>query len=176
MGFGFNLFFIFVLIPLTIILLIAWLVTRKNIYGKAAGFIWLRIVGLVIISLIIHAALAKKTLKKADFYGEYIVNRSYFPGKQANWQYDNFRFEIRENDSIYLYVTRKDKIVKTFKGVVTTLKSYGSERLIVKMQQPKHHIFDSNPTVYRSAWSFYLVFNSPKFSNMFFKKGRWNPR
>ena len=36
MGFGFNLFFIFVLIPLTIILLIAWLVTRKNPNSKNA--------------------------------------------------------------------------------------------------------------------------------------------
>ena len=30
-----------------------------------------------------------------------------------------------------------------------------------------------NPTTYRSAWSFYLVFYSPKFNNVYFKKGSW---
>ncbi|WP_222535427.1 hypothetical protein [Pedobacter polysacchareus] len=176
MGFGFNLFFIFILIPLTIILLIAWLATKKNIYGKAVGFIWMGVVGLVMISLMIHATMAKKILKKEDFYGQYIVDRSYFRGKQTDWQYDNFRFEIKENDSIYLYVTNKDKIVKTFIGTVTTLKPYGSERLVVNMQQSRHHIFESNPTIYRSTWIFYLVFNSPRFGNMFFKKGQWSHR
>ena len=28
------------------------------------------------------------------------------------------------------------------------------------------------PTTYRSAWSFFLVFNSTKFNNVFFKKGK----
>jgi hypothetical protein len=39
------------------------------------------------------------------------------------------------------------------------------------MEQPTHHIMTSNPTTYRSAWSFYLVFYSPKFNNVYFKKG-----
>jgi len=43
------------------------------------------------------------------------------------------------------------------------------------MQQPTHHIVTSNPTTYRSAWSFYLVFESPKFNNVYFKKGQWTP-
>jgi len=41
------------------------------------------------------------------------------------------------------------------------------------MTQPTIHILASNPTTYRNAWNFYLVFNSPKFGNMFFKKGKW---
>ena len=48
-----------------------------------------------------------------------------------------------------------------------------SERLIIKMEQPTHHIMTSNPTTYRSARSFYLVFYSPKFNNVYFKKGQW---
>ncbi len=176
MGFGFNLFFIFILIPLTIILLITWLATKKNIYGKAVGSIWLGIGCLILISTAIRTVMAKKVLKKEDFYGQYIIDRSYFPGKQADWQYDNFRFEINDKDSIYLYVTNKDRIVKTFRGTITTLKPYRSEVLVVNMQQPGQHIFEYNPTIYRTAWSFYLVFNSPKFGNMFFKRGQWTPR
>lgn len=176
MGFGFNLSFIFLLIPATIIFLFAWLSTRKRIYGKAVGFIWLGMVGIIIVFVTIKALVSKKTLKKQDFYGQYIVDRNYFRGAQADWQYDNFHFEIKENDSVYLYATNEDRIRKKFIGTIKTLKQYGSERLVVNVKQPGHHIFQSNPTIYRSHWSFYLVFNSPRFGNMFFKKDPWNPR
>ena len=63
---------------------------------------------------------AKKILKKEDYYREYIINRDYFPGKQANWQYDHYRFEIKENDSIFFYLTDREKILKTFRGKIAT--------------------------------------------------------
>ncbi len=175
MGFGFNLFFVFILVPVTVILIVISLVTGKKTYGKWLGYTWLGVVGLVVLSLVIHALTDKKDLKKDDYYGSYIINREYFPGKQSNWQYNHFRFEIRENDSIFFYVTNKDKVLKTYRGSITTTPAYISERLIVNMEQPTHHVLTSNPTTYRGAWSFYLVFNSPKYNNMYFKKGKWKP-
>jgi hypothetical protein len=175
MGFGFNLFFVFILVPLTGILLVIWLLTSKNIFGKTVGLIWLGIFGLVLLSGIVQLLTAKKELKKKDYYGEYIVDRGYFPGRQADWQYENFRFEIKENDSIIFYVTNKEKILGTYRGTITTTKPYGSDRLIINMEQPTHHIIRSDPTTYRSAWSFYLVFYSPIFNNVYFKKGEWKP-
>jgi hypothetical protein len=118
---------------------------------------------------------SKKELKKKDYYGQYIVDRSFFAGKQADWQYNNFRFEIKENDSIYFFVTNKEQILKTYKGIIATTRPYNSERLIVSLEQPTHHVIRSNPTTYRSAWSFYLVFYSKKFNNIYFKKGQWKP-
>jgi len=100
MGFVFNLFFVFILVPVTVIFLLIWLLTRKKIFGKTLGLIWLGIFGLVLLSGIIQWLTAKVELEKRDYYGEYIVNRDYFPGRQAEWQYENFRFEIKENDSI----------------------------------------------------------------------------
>jgi hypothetical protein len=175
MGFGFNLFFVFILVPLTGILLLTWLLTRKRIFGIILGVIWLAILGLAVFSGTVQTLTAKKELEKTDYYGEYIINRDYFPGRQADWQYDNFRFEIKDNDSIYFYVTDKEKILKTFHGTISTVKPWSSERLLIKMEQPTHHIMTSNPTTYRSAWSFYLVFYSPKFNNVYFKKGQWKP-
>ena len=128
-----------------------------------------------IFGTIIRIMTDKKELDKKDYFGEYIVNREYFKGKQTDWQYDNFRFEIKDNDSIYFNVTDKEKILKTYRGTITTIKPFSSERLIIKMEQPIHHILTSYPTTYRSAWSFYLVFNSPKFNNVYFKKGQWIP-
>ena len=43
------------------------------------------------------------------------------------------------------------------------------------MEEPNHHILIENPTTYRQVWNFYLVFNSKKFNNVFFKKGNWKP-
>lgn len=177
MGFGFNLFFIFILVPLTGILLVIWLVTRKKIFGKAAGLIWLGIFGLALLSGTVQWLTAKKELKKEDYYGEYIVNRDYFPGRQADWQYESFRFEIKDNDSIYFYITDKERILKTYRGTITTTdpSQYSSERLMINMEQPTHHILTTNPTTYRSAWSFYLVFQSSKFNNIYFEKGQFLP-
>ena len=86
-----------------------------------------------------------------------------------------FRFEIKNNDSIYFYVTDNEKIIKIYKGAISTIKGYISERLVINMDQPTHHILNSNPTIYRSTWDFYLVFNSGKFGNMYFRKGSWIP-
>ncbi len=171
---GFIFLFLLIL-PLTGILLLAWWLLKKKIYGKIAGGIWLGLFGLYFLAVFIRMLTDKKELDKEDYYGQYIVNRDYFPGRQADWQYDNFRFEIKENDSIYFHVTDKERILKTYRGTIKTTKPYSSERLIINMEQPTHHIMTSNPTTYRSAWSFYLVFHSPKFNNMYFKKGQWTP-
>ena len=175
MGFGFNLFFIFILVPLTGILLIVGLLTKKRLIGKMLGFIWLGIFGLVFLSGIIQWLNSKTELEKEDYHGEYIINRDYFEGEQTDWQYEHFRFEITEEDSLFFYVTDKEKILKTFRGTIKTTAPYRSARLMIEMDEPTHHILSSNPTTYRSAWDFYLVFESPKFHNLFFEKGKWKP-
>ena len=173
MGFGFNLFFIFILVPLTGLLLILWLLTRKKRIGRFLATMWLWIIGLIILISTINWLTSKTVLDKKDYYGQYIIDRDYFPGIQSDWQYNHFRFEIKKNDSIYFYVTDKERTVKVYKGKVVVIQYSESARLRIIMDQPTHHILTSNPTTYRSSWSFYLVFNSPKFYNLYFKKGRW---
>lgn len=173
MGFVFNLLFIFVFLPLLCLLLCAWVITRKKKFGKALGCLLLGLIGLLSFVFLISTLTADKVLEKKDYYGQYVIDRNYFKGKQANWQYDNFRFEIKKDDRIYFYVTDKEKILKTYIGKISTLKTYKSEILVINMEKPTIHIMQSNPTIYRSAWSFYLVFHSNKFNNMYFRKGIW---
>lgn len=45
MGFGFNLGMIFIILPLSLILLFLWIVTKKSIFGKLLAGIW----GLIIL-------------------------------------------------------------------------------------------------------------------------------
>ena len=170
-------YLILFIFPLTILLLLIWAITRKKVIGKILGYFWIGLFGLFLLGTIIKLFTEQKKLKRKNYYGKYVINRDYFKGKQANWQYDHFRFEIKENDSIYFHETDKEKIVNTYRGTIKTTdpSQYVSERLIITMEQPTHHIMTSNPTTYRNAWNFYLVFHSDKFNNVYFKKGTWKP-
>ncbi|MFK8060199.1 MAG: hypothetical protein AB8B78_08930 [Polaribacter sp.] len=168
-----GIFFMFILLPISLILLLIAGITEKKIIAKLVVGFWLMIIGLFILSEILSPFYEKKVLEKSDFYGEYIIDRNYFSGKQADWQYNNFRFEIKENDSIYFYVTDGKIINEIYKGKFSTRKTYTSERPKFEMVKPNHHILTTNPTVYREIWDFILVFDSPKFSNMYFRKGKW---
>ncbi|NBB26868.1 hypothetical protein [Cellulophaga sp. BC115SP] len=173
MGFGFNLSMILFVVSLSAILLITWFITGKNHWGKTIGFLWLGLLAMAMFLSGLKWILGKPNLEKDDYYGQYIVDRTYFSGKQADWQYNHFRFEIKDNDSLYFYLTEKEKIMRTYVGKIKVTENYISEHLLINMPQPTHHILSSNPTTYRYPWYFHLVFYSPKFNNLYFKKGKW---
>lgn len=158
-GFGFNLFFVFILLPLTFILLLVWSISGKVIFGKITLILWLGLIGLVVLSGAVRAPSTKDTLNKSDFYSHYIIDRKRYPGMQADWQYESFRFQINSDNTIDFYVMNKGTILETFKGRFATTKPYSSETPIVNMEQPTHHILSTSPTVYRISGGFYLVLN-----------------
>lgn len=174
MGFGFNLFFILVLVPLTVILLLVAVFTRSKHAATAIVLMWAGVIALVIISMLVRPLSEKKVLSKADYYGTYIIDRSMFPGSDADWQYNSFRFEITPDDSIHFHVTDGPHVIRTYKGCIHTVTPYSSARLVIHMAEP-HHVLDSAPTTYRDIWSFFLVLRSPLYHNMYFKKGCWKP-
>lgn len=176
MGFGFNLGMMFVVLPASLVLLLLWGLTQNNLFGKILGFGWSALGITVALTYIAYKLSAKVVLEKADYYGSYVIDRDFFPGRQADWQYDHFRFEIRPDDSLFFYVTEKERVLNTIRGRIGTVSPYGSARLVLTMAQPAHHIVADNPTTFRSSWRFYLVFDSRLFGNVFFKKGEWQPR
>ena len=70
-------------------------------------------------------------------------------------------------------MTDGEKINKTYKGIISATSSRKSARIRIKMEKPNHHILKTNPTIYRKSWNFFLVFKSPKFNNMYFRKNNW---
>lgn len=175
MGFGFNLAVIFVLLPLVILLCILWLFNRNTIWGKLLLALIGGVVLLFFILVIAQQLLKKKVLNKKDYYGSYVINRNYFAGKQANWQYNHYRFEIKENDTLYFYVIDKERVISVYKSAIDATKTYESARLLLLANTPAHHIIAEQPTTIRNAWSFNLVFHSSLYNNMYFKKGEWKP-
>ena len=173
MGFGFNLFAAFILFPLTIILLVIWLISRKLRFGKLLLLIWFPVLGLILLSVVVRFFTEKKQLDRNDIYGDYVIDRTIFAGDQANWQYNHFRFTIKKDNTISFYCTEKDKIMKTFTGAISFVEGYSQPRIVLHITEPRHHILDNIPTLYRKTFSFYYVFHSPKFGNVFFTKGEW---
>lgn len=161
---------ILLIMIVSILLLVLWISLRKRIFGLILGGIWFIIFLLYVFN---ENPSEKMDLTKADYYGNYIIDRSFYPGPQAEWQYNHYRFYIRDNDSIYFYVTNKEKIIRTYIGNIYTVKPFYSERIGFSMPYPTHHILSSAPTVYRTKTGFYLVFRSPRYGNVFFKKGNW---
>ena len=167
MGFGFNLGLFFIILPLTLILFLSGTFTQKKGFFKAIGCIWIPILVIGVFVFIVSLFPDTSVLEKEDYHGEYIIDRNFFKGKQADWQYNHFRIKITENDSIFLYTMENEDIVSINKGTISTVKPYSSERLVLKMNDPNHHITETNPTTYRKRWwNFYLVFKSEKFHNI----------
>lgn len=175
MGFGFNLFTILFLIPFTCILGVAWLFTRKRILGKILAITWGCVIAVFILSGVTNFFTSKKQIDRNDIYGTYVIDRDMFKGGQTDWQYNHFRFEITRQNQFLFHTTDNEKIIKTFKGRVSFIDSYASPRLVIAIDTPTHHVIDTQPTLYRFPFSFYYVFHSPKFGNVFFTKGKWEP-
>jgi hypothetical protein len=166
--------FIIFIFPLTIILAIIWLLTKHKFFAYLIGMLWTGIFGLYSFS----PFWTKKKLEKDDIYGEYVIDRTKFSGKQADWQYEHFRFEITKDNDFIFYQTDNDEIIRSYKGKVEFLDNYYNEpRIVLHMNSKghRHHIIEDKPTLYRQVWTFYYVFNSPKFGNVFFTKGQWKP-
>ncbi|KAB8155932.1 hypothetical protein EZY14_001595 [Kordia sp. TARA_039_SRF] len=158
-----------IVFPIMLTLIIMSYLTKKKIFL----YIPLGIAVLLLAAYLYRSYYKKPNLEKEDYYGSYVIDRNYFSGQQADWQYNTFRFEIKENDSIYFYVTEKEEIIKVYKGTISTVTPYNSARLIIDMEQPAHHVMKYNPTTYREIRNYFLVFKSPKFNNMYFRKGTW---
>jgi hypothetical protein len=152
-----------------------WLVSRKKIFGQALGCIWAGIFILVIGVSIIHFFKEQMELSREDIYGEYIIDRTKFSGKQADWQYNHYRFEITPDDKVLFHVTEGKQIVKTYTGTLEFLQAYKSPRIVLHFEKSSHHIIAENPTLYKNTSPFYYVFYSKKFNNVFFTQGKWKP-
>lgn len=168
-------FLIFILLPGSILLLIVWLFTKSKIIGKLLLYGYLSLFTLVLVGIIAKFFTEKKELSRDDIYGTYVIDRSKFSGKQADWQYNHYRFRISKDNKFYFYVTDQARVIKTYQGFINFKEDYVYPRLVIQLPNQHHHIMEEAPTLYRNVFSFYYVFNSPKFGNVFFTKGNWKP-
>ena len=173
MGFGFNLLVTFLVLPLSAILLFLSFTSKRKVYKKILLWIWIGVLSLVLFSTIVQYLNTKQTVQKKDIYGSYIIDRTQFSGANADWQYNHFRFEITPQNQFLFHQTDQREIIKTDTANVEFLEQYLNHRIIIHPTTEMHHIVETKPTLYRQLRSFYYVFKSPQFGNVFFKKGIW---
>ncbi len=171
----YTMFLLLVLIFLVVLIISIYSVLAFIFTGKAAyGSLFFKVVGASFLALALLMGLRwlgdSVTLKKEDFYGDYVINRDYFPGKNAQWQYEHYKFTIRQDDSLFFYVMNGDSVESTYKGKVNVNTGYASARITFDMQPPVHHVFTEQPMIVRSRWGFTIVMYSPFYNNMYFEK------
>lgn len=95
------LFFLFFILPVGGLLVMTAITYRHTIFGKVLGYICIALVVLAAVLAVIFRLSEKKILKRKDYYGTYVIDRDVYAGKQADWQYEHIRFEIRDKDSVF---------------------------------------------------------------------------
>ena len=167
MGFVFYLIG-FPLLLFVTVLLVYFTKTNNKIALKVLSLICVLAILIIVITFIGNRYRTPIRLTAHKIIGEYRIDKNFYPGKNADWQYDHYRFTITKTDSIYFYVTNKDTVLQAFKGKIKY--SIGPPDLWIIQIDSSHQIIKHPPTLYRSHKKFYYVFKSDLYGNMFFRK------
>ncbi len=168
----FSLLILLIPVFITLGLWIFYRYTKVKLFKISAFGLWILIGFFFLLGIIFNLIYSKTEVTNDDYYGTYIIDRTKFKGKNADWQYNHYRFEITKNNEILLYSTDQNRILKIYKRKIEFVGGSASPHLRIINKNPKF-ILESEPTLYRNPWNFYLVFKTKPYSNMFFKKGSW---
>ena len=154
----------------SIVLLVLYFVMhRRKAFLYAIFAIWVpQILFALIVGIIIWIN-QPRPLTTDVLIGNYVIDTTFFRGKNAEWQKHTFRLCLSK-DSLILYEKLADGSEKQFRGKVSW-ESGPPAKWSVSMIDA-HHVVDPHPTLYRTTngHKFYYVFKSKKFGNMFFRK------
>ncbi len=106
-----------------------------------------------------------KTPDRDDVIGRYVIARSKWPGKNADWQHKTYTLEI--TDSHAIVCDTRTKTVWEYR--IEWLKIY-EHRWSFADYDKRHHIIGNGPTLYRGRFGHHYVFESPLYGNVFFEK------
>ena len=99
-AFGF-LFVIFLII--TLFLWLLKLIFKKKTFNTIILGLWVLFISLPVLLIIESIFTSKKEIDKDDIYGEYVINKNKCPGKQADWQYEHYRFKITKDNKLHFF-------------------------------------------------------------------------
>ena len=105
---------------------------------------------------------------KDSIVGCYQVDDRFYPGPNARWQKQLFRFEVTADNRFVLYERLADGIDKPFVGTIRWANE-SPEKWSIRMQTP-HPVAVNYPLLYRQPHGFYYVFRTKAFGNMFFRR------
>ena len=146
---------------ITVGVLIAHLVKRK----RTSGIFLIFLMGLPICLFLLSWLLNPTEPGKSDIIGHYEIDRSRFPGKQADWQHATYAMEIRHSEVI----VRDSRTETKWKEPIEWL-SGPEYRWKFKDRGKRHHMVAEGPSIYRRPFGYHYVFRSPLYGDVFFRK------
>jgi hypothetical protein len=153
----------------SVIFLIIYGRTKNKSYLKKAALPWIVVFVMVgFISYSWWSASLPRVIDKNYIVGTYEIDANFYPGKNATWQKEHFRFQITRDDKFIFYDRLADKSEREYHGSVTWAHE-NPEKWSIQMEEP-HHVIDPHPVLYRDQKQIYYVFRSKLFGNMFFRK------
>jgi len=97
-----------------------------------------------------------KTPDRDDITGRYVIDRSKWPGKNADWQHKTYTLEITGTHAIV-----RDARTKTvWKHRIEWSEIYEHHWVFADYTK-RHHMIGNGPTLYRGRFGHYYVFQSP---------------
>ena len=100
-----------------------------------------------------------------DVIGVYQVDRDFYPGKQADWQYETYELEVTETHLI----VRDSRASREWRYIVHWFAD-PEYRWTFASEDPRHHLVAEGPAIYRERFGYYYVFRSRLYGNVFFRK------
>jgi hypothetical protein len=167
----FSLAFGLIWMPLTIVFIVAFFNRGNKTYLYLLLILWA--IPFILWAIVRIMYPPKMNVTRSNIYGTYVIDRSRYAGKQADWQYDHFKFKIEQPDKFTFYVMEEDTLVAFYRAKVIFSERFPRRIALEMIDTPAHHIIAENPTLYREPYSFYYVFNSKKLGNVFFTKKKW---
>jgi hypothetical protein len=146
---------------LTGVVFIAYLSKRT----RARGQFLLVLLCLPICLFSLSWLLSIKTPDRDDIKGHYVIARSKWPGRNADWQHETYTLEITETQAIV-----RDARTKTVWKYGIEWSEIYEHRWGFADFTKRHHIIANGPTLYRGRFGHHYVFYSPLYGNVFFEK------
>lgn len=162
---GFLIYFSGLFLVVTVVLRIStkWKMPKllgASLIGSAAITLLL-IVAIQIVDLILRPVQPERE----DIIGHYEIDRSRYPGKQADWQHATYSLQISQNSAVV-----RDARTNTKWAYPIIWYHQPDYRWTFRDEGKRHHMLAEGPDLYRQRSGYHYVFKSPLYGDVFFRK------
>jgi hypothetical protein len=124
---------------------------------------------MLVITILVNNYNKPMKVEAKHIYGTYRVDIDKFDRLQATWQHEHFELTISTDNYLRLYQLKPQK--RMLDEVRFEILDYANaKRIKLRTTRDSHHILRTQPTLFREPRSFFYVFESEYYGNMFFRK------
>lgn len=102
---------------------------------------------------------------REEIIGQYEIDRSRYPGKQADWQHATYSLQISQNSAAV-----RDSRTNTKWEYPIIWYHQPDYRWTLRDKGKRHHMLTEGPDLYRQRSGYHYVFKSPLYGDVFFRK------